>query len=62
MTDETTEKPTEYAVIQSYTLYLPQVARLSELQQKTGLKRSDLVRRAIDRLYAEIVNVEADPT
>lgn len=55
-TYKTTEN--EFAVAQSFTLYMVQIGELSDLQQRTGQNRSELVRQAIDLLYAHMNQAE----
>jgi hypothetical protein len=45
----TSEK--EYAVAQSFTLYLKHIAEISTIQQLEGRKRSAIVQDAIDLYY-----------
>lgn len=52
----------EYAMAQSFTLYLEHIAKVSDLQQRLGIKRSEIVRRAIDLLYERVNAIEAKET
>ena len=40
-----------YAVTTAFALHLEQVAKVSDLSERLGLKRSAIVRMAIDLLY-----------
>lgn len=64
-----TETPTpyktpnsEFASAMSFTLTMEEITKLSDLQQRLGLNRSEIVRRAITLLYERVNAIEAKET
>lgn len=57
---EEIQVPNSLAINQTFSITLLQVGELSDLQQRTKMNKSELVRKAIDLLYQRINEVEAE--